>query len=429
MKVGQLAGFFVVVKALQFLIVFSTPVIQFDTSTRLFLEQLAKKDDIASWWNARFWNKIVSWDAVFFLKTAIRGGVSEFEHEHAFSQLWSRFIMVACRGNLDFYHVLKTAVVLENCLLLCATLLLYLLTVKSFEANALKSHHRHHLAQKTAILFISSSASGYFLSVYSEPLSAFLAFLGMLFREYAIFYDAYGNLSVSWIKWPLYSLASTFCFTLAFINRPNCILLGLYYVNDLVKLLKTKSFGKAFFMPFISGFCMFCFFVHHQYYEPYQTFCPERGAWCLKQILNLPLSHQSFYAFIQSHYWNVGFLRYWSPNNIPNFIFALPTIIVLWYSTVYFSHQYPCSNLKPLVLLTRIFLIILIFFAHTQVINRVSSFIPLHLWYVADRLNKLNVAKDADLKGDDKLIRFYVVWLIFWAPLQTALFASFLPPA
>ena len=428
MIISQLGAFFAGVKAIQYIIVLGTPIQQFDTSTSLLLERFTDQQTINLWWNQRFWNKLLSWDAVYFVKGIINGN-PEFEHESAFSPFWSKIVRICCRGNFEFYHVLKTAVILENGLLLLSVFVIYYLTMKTFEENALRSHQRRKLAQKSAMLFILTSATGFFLGIYSEPLSVCLTFLGLLAREVSVSYDVYGNVNCKFMRWPVYTIISTACFAAATTNRPNCVLLGFYYVSDLINLLKTRRFAQAFFMPFVSGVCMLSLFVLHQYYLPYSQFCPQRGEWCLKKIAGLPMSYQSLYSFAQHHYWNVGFMKYWTINNIPNFLFAVPNIVVMWYSTVYFSLQYPCSNLKPIIWTTRAFLLIMVLFAHIQIINRVSSFIPLHLWYIADRLNKMTITKDSAAKGDDRLIKYYVTWLIFWIPVQTTLFASFLPPA
>ncbi|KAM3161149.1 GPI mannosyltransferase 2 [Lachancea thermotolerans] len=428
MSLGRICLFFAGIKAIQFFIVLACPKSQFDTSTSLLLERFSHQSQTQSWLNTRFWNKLLSWDAAYFLKCVIVGG-PEFEHERAFSQLWCQIVRLFCGDNFELYHVIRTAVALENCIHLTSAILLYWLTAKVFKTNTLKLHQRSRLALKAAMLFIASSGTGFFLGLYSEPLSTLLSFTGLIAREYAVSYDVYGNLRSSLLRWPLYSIISTVCFTAAAANRPNCILLGLVYINDLVSLLKTRRILQATFMPLLSGACMLSFFFLQHHILPYQEFCPERGEWCHKTVFGLPVTYQSLYSFIQSHYWNVGFLRYWTLNNIPNFLIALPNFVVMWFSTVYFSIQYPCSNLKPLILLTKVFLIVLLLFAHVQIINRISSFIPLHLWYIADRLNKSAVTSKEDTKGDDKLVKFYILWLIFWIPAQTALFASFLPPA
>lgn len=74
----------------------------------------------------------------------------------------------------------------------------------------------------------------------------------------------------------------------------------------------------------------------------------------------------------------------------------------------------------------------MLFIANTQIINRVITFIPLHLWYMSDRLIKNSNddnKKDIKVKNDDLLVKYYIYWVIVWIAVQTIFFASFLPPA
>ncbi|EGA59802.1 Gpi18p [Saccharomyces cerevisiae FostersB] len=217
------------------------------------------------------------------------------------------------------------------------------------------------------------------------------------------------------------------CFTLASLNRSNCVLLGIYFIFDLIELTKNRKFVKAICFPLLSGSLMFSALLYQQYYLPYKTFCPQRGEWCKSQLFSsIFITKTSLYSYIQSHYWGVGLLKYWTPNNIPNFLFAVPNIIILIYSSIYFSKIYPSYNLKALVWITRALVVIVCFFAHVQILNRIASFLPLHLWYLADRLVKTSDPKKMENpKGDDKIVKFYIYWLAFWIPLQTILFAAF----
>ncbi|CAI7041322.1 BEM_collapsed_G0002130.mRNA.1.CDS.1 [Saccharomyces cerevisiae] len=72
----------------------------------------------------------------------------------------------------------------------------------------------------------------------------------------------------------------------------------------------------------------------------------------------------------------------------------------------------------------------MLFFAPCPNSESYSLLLPLHLWYLADRLVKTSDPKKMENpKGDDKIVKFYIYWLAFWIPLQTILFAAFLPPA
>lgn len=422
----ELSAIFIICKLAQYGLVILTPINQFDTSTELLLNRYTVEGE--KFWNRLLWNKLLSWDAVYFMKGMLaRDGKPQFEHEYAFSQLWIHLVRL-CTPNRELYSLLKVGVILENALHYLATIVLYFLTVKTFSSNTQRSVYAKSLARKTAVLFIFSSAAGFLTGVYSEPLSFALAFLGMWARQCAILTALPKHVDCSYTKLPLY-LASSVCFSLATLNRPNCILLGIYYLFDLWHMVSSRKYGKALLFPLLSGLLLFFTSIYQLYGIPYSIFCPQRGAWC-DQLYLAPFTKQSFYGFLQTHYWNQGFLKYWTLNNIPNFLFALPNFIALIYSVIYFSRIYPYYNLRPLVWITASMIIIFLLFAHVQTVNRISSFIPLHLWYIADRLVKSSNSKnEMKFRGDDRIAHYYILWVVLWVPIQTVLFASFLPPA
>ncbi|KAJ3440140.1 gpi mannosyltransferase [Anaeramoeba flamelloides] len=62
-------------------------------------------------------------------------------------------------------------------------------------------------------------------------------------------------------------------------------------------------------------------------YKAYLKFCKgstikQTPEWCLLKI-------PSIYNYIQLKYWNVGFLNYWTPLQIPNFLLAAPMIFCI----------------------------------------------------------------------------------------------------
>ncbi|AAS52689.1 AER005Cp [Eremothecium gossypii ATCC 10895] len=422
----RLTTVFFTVKLVQYLLVYFAPG-QFDTSTPLFLEKYQPLQP------EKWYHKLLSWDSVYFVKNGLQavthtnayGYVSlpEYEHEWMFSPfVWSQTLKTAGGATLRNWAapidtLLVRATLLNLVLHYVSVWLLYALTLRTFPKN-------RELAYKTSLLFILSSAAGFLLAPYSEPLSFAFSFLGMLLRMLAVEHNVYGGITLAWYNWLPYTL-SGICFSVAAANRPNCVLLGVYYIYDVLKLVRQRNWVRAVLFPCIAGSMMLGIFAYMHYYLPSVVFCPERESWCKHSLPWIHIPYKSFYSFVQGYYWRNGFLNYWTWNNVPNFLFALPNLVILWYSTVYFSYQYPLESIRPLVYITRALLLIITFFAHVQIINRISSFIPLHLWYLSDRMIKTT----GEAKGDDRLVYLYVNWLILWIPLQTVLFACFLPPA
>ena len=469
---------FLLAKLVQYSLIFFTPETPFDTSTDLLLDAFrVPLDDKLKFWNRHVWNKLLSWDAVFFIKGMVRETVPcsdnespsccttaatavylpEFEHEFAFSLLWISTVRWMAQGvfhfvnspslSQRFYITLKIAVLTTNVLHYLSSIILYFLTLSSSSMTPLLDNSRvstSHIARKTAVLFIFSSAAGFLSTIYSEPLSFFTTFIGLLSRSklirarFALRGTQTQTQTQTRKKWVLYLLGTTLPFILATINRSNCILLGLVYLYDFLHSRSSSPVSLAGMLPLTAGLLTLASFIIQQYYIPYNIFCynSNRPAWCDTSI-NVHfkfLTKQSLYKYIQSKYWNVGFLKYWAVSNIPNFVFALPNLVTMGYASWYYYfnrfNRLDRFTARPLAILTAVFLVVILMFAHVQIINRVSSFSPIHLWFVAERLSlQVGSNRRQSLTFGDKLAKCYVWWLVLWVPLQTVLFASFLPPA
>lgn len=442
---GHISLLFFTVRLIQYMLVLLTPLSSFDNSTRLLLDAYTSQEQQNKFINRHILNKLLPWDSVFFIKGIMSNeSLPAYEHEFAFSVTWTNllkciFKMVYNNTQPSFYKIVTLGIILNNILHYLSIITLYHLTFIVFSPKISTTHNKYaaQMAKKASLLHVFSSAGGFLLGIYSEPLSCLLSFVGMLAREYCTkdisYKQSFKNPIRSYI---LYTVISTMCFSVATWNRSNCILLGIFYLYDLFQLVKTKSYQKAIQFPLLSGTLMTISVVVQQYYIPYNHFCPERGEWCNTSFFNNRIfsfiTMESLYSYIQNHYWNVGFMSYWTPNNIPNFLFGLPNLIILAYSSFYYSWIYPKNSLKPLIIISMSFWFLMLFVANTQIINRVITFIPLHLWYMSDRLiknsNSVN-KRDTGVKNDDLLVRYYIYWVIVWIAVQTVLFASFLPPA
>ncbi|CCH57816.1 hypothetical protein TBLA_0A00140 [Henningerozyma blattae CBS 6284] len=461
--------FLICCRIFQYALVIFSPSPGFDTSTTLFLEEAGLCRKI-SFWETHLWNKLLSWDSIYFLKTSLQPDANpQYEHEYAFSPLWAsviRYTSVLCGIELpaDFksdtnahyldtvYAVLKIAVSLNNLLILIGSILLWHLTDIYFSNTNYSKKYRLRLCRITVTIFSVSSMAGFMTSIYSESLALCFSFTGLIFHHRSL------NISHTFKHNGVYSLLlyfwSMICFILATQVRSNCLLLGIYYLFDLLACIRNSNNIICFNIPLLSGLGLFVSWIYTQYYFPFCKFCLQnRGEWCLTtwNIPYLPfVTKISLYQYIQSIHWHVGFLKYWTINNIPNFIFALPNIVILISASVYFMKDRTFKRI-PLIYINFSLCLILIFFANVQIINRVSSFLPLHLWYIAIILinqsilndKKLKVKKEKKTISKDIIIKktflgnnihyiivnYYLIWLVIWFPLQTIFFASFLPPA
>lgn len=131
---------------------------------------------------------------------------------------------------------------------------------------------------------------------------------------------------------------------------------------------------------------------------------------------------------------NVGFLRYWTLNQLPLFMLAGPVLALLITSGIQ-SLREPSSSLKllapgtnePFRLFVRalaatqsVVALLAITNYHVQIINRLSSGYVVWYWWVASCI----------LDGKERGLGLAVtIFFVMYAGIQGCLFASFLPPA
>lgn len=128
---------------------------------------------------------------------------------------------------------------------------------------------------------------------------------------------------------------------------------------------------------------------------------------------------------------NIGFLRYWTVSNIPLFLLATPMLVVLIRSGLeqLRSRRFPVADrpsesarLLALLQSAAVAQVLLAVLAattyHVQIITRISSGYPLWYWWLA-----------ASLIRGEKTGGRVVMFMVIYAAIQGALFASFLPPA
>lgn len=167
----------------------------------------------------------------------------------------------------------------------------------------------------------------------------------------------------------------------------------------------------------------------------YFAFCRSSGPgysppWC---SYKMPF----IYSYAQSKYWNVGFLRYWTLSQLPNFLMCAPVLaLLLWFSTHYIFHvllpyvfrSYKPSNpldsplltvkLAPHAIHAFLFTLILLFASHTQIILRLAASMPFTYWAAG------YLFLEHPTWG-----KRWVTWSVVWGAVSIVLWATFLPPA
>ena len=116
----------------------------------------------------------------------------------------------------------------------------------------------------------------------------------------------------------------------------------------------------------------------------YWQFCVEGAAldrpWCHSP---LPLA----YPFVQQHYWNVGLFRYFTLQQVPNFLLAAPVLVLVALAVRAYwprNSQQWSSPVAPHVLLAATLATLAFTAMHVQIATRVlCSSTPLLYWCAA----------------------------------------------
>ncbi|PRD35097.1 UNVERIFIED_CONTAM: Pigv [Trichonephila clavipes] len=365
------------------------------------------------------------WDAQYFLHISLYG----YTHENtlAFFPLFPVLLRNSCTIlSIIFPFELSPL----NCALLSGVLLNLFLT--SLTAAALYKltqnvFHSEIFAFTSALLFCINPASIFFSALYSESLFSLLTFCGLWALERNLFFISLSGLALSASVRSNGILSAGFliyCILKKHINNVFILhnitsKLNMFLFSTL--LLKSVAYLIMFMVPFIiyqlHCYLLFCtsVFSEQDLPEIVDNFLTrndlkipsEPSKWC---YWNIPLS----YSYVQSRYWDVGFLHYYSFKQIPNFLLAAPIIIIilvscikyfikhrreLWLLGLFENKMYDTSdvfsNIKCFPYFLHIFFatIFCILFIHIQVVTRMlCSSSPILYW----------VATTAILPGNER---------------------------
>lgn len=413
---GKITASFLLVKAIQIGVVLLTSV-RFDTSSEILInkhESSAHVLDFAGVFSPllrKFLDRMVTWDMVHFSDMFVNEPV--FEHQFVFCPNWLALIRELPLWHGNFYGKLLLSILLSNVAHYLTSIIAYYYTKRFFQKKLVgNSDVIDRFSGYVSLLMVISAGGVFQTTGYSENLSNLLTMLTMILRDYSLDYQYFKHPSNKYVRnIPLYVLSGTIL-ALNFTIRANSTLLGFFYVYDLCQFAILDKDVRGTIVSILGGVQLF-FSIVNMHYKNYQVFCPARGEWCNDVFPNL-------FLYAQSEYWNNGFLKYWSLNNVPNFLFAFPTIVIhvnaIYY---YYVAELPkLRKLEPVIIINAFLLILAVFFLNVQILTRISTFLPLSYWYVADLLVSGN-----------KYGKVAVYYMLIWTFLQTSLFAAFLPPA
>jgi GPI mannosyltransferase 2 len=143
---------------------------------------------------------------------------------------------------------------------------------------------------------------------------------------------------------------------------------------------------------------------------------------------------------------NVGLFRYWTLSNAPLFLLAAPTIFVLCKSSIWAlsgdqdaldsgiakasrsaESDFHVACLRRLAVPQVLLASMALLSYHVQIVTRLSSAYPLWYIWLFSKIKRLGRKGATDMYHIDP--KTLVRWMVIYAMVQAALFASFLPPA
>ncbi|KAJ4131826.1 ER membrane glycoprotein subunit of the GPI transamidase complex-like protein [Fusarium equiseti] len=387
----------------------------YDTSTSLFFDIVhIKPTSLAT--------RLTRWDALYFMHDAVKGKV--YEQEWAFGIGMPAAVRSICEIlGLQTWESL-VAIGISHVSHLIAVLALYQLTIVL--CNDRK------LAYLAAVVHILSPAGLFISAPYAESPFACLSFIGNLLYAISL------KNSPDSLKRNLAVVGAGLSYGVSCTFRSNGLFGGVLFAVEAVKcflaLFNGFTFSKVFRLisPVLGGLLVAIGFVAPQVLA-WMRYCNgesidgEQRPWCGHRI-------PSIYTFVQEEYWDVGFLKYWTPNQIPLFLLAAPMLTILIKSgtelmrepsrglrTMTVGTDEQCRLLvRTLAALQTLLAILAITNYHVQIISRLSSGYPVWYWWVASCLMD---------KQRQSLGYGVVVFITMYATIQGGLFASFLPPA
>ncbi|OLY80369.1 GPI mannosyltransferase 2 [Smittium mucronatum] len=217
------------------------------------------------------------WDSFYFLHIAQNGYV--YEQENAFFPMYPLLI---------------------NFLAITGTHSIFFFFSNNYTLNPLDLHFFPFLVVLFPLRALIGEQLVYMLS---GIIVSNLSFVGSAVALYRLGLVLFGNEPFAYLSTILYCICPAGIFMSAMY-----IFFGRLFHVCILALISVS--GLVIFQ--VQGYHGFCISIQPR---------PGDSPWCYDQF---PL----IYNYVQDHYWGVGFLRYYTLKQLPNFVFALPMVIL-----------------------------------------------------------------------------------------------------
>jgi len=320
--------------------IFDAVVSDYDTSSLLSNDLNATLKERTPRYDDGFCSRMQSiavWDSIHVLRIAEIGDY-EYEHSRAFYPALPFLLRFLHRNSDMTMCVLTSTALVLNAVVSIVTAvvmekLAFVLLTNAKKVKCLCVQFADKcasLARTTALLYCFTPASIFHLAPgYTEAMFTFLATYGALSFARGSMYSH----KLDWRYW-LNKGTSYVFFALAASFRSNGVLLGIFPACEIAVLLFAVKRERKYWsqrltalpLHVVGGLCIALPTVLVQH-DAYKKFCgPDsryekaRRPWCAKFPPDV-------YSFVQSEYWNVGFLNSWRFSQIGNILIGIPALL------------------------------------------------------------------------------------------------------
>lgn len=391
------------------------------------------------------------WDGEYFLHIAEHG----YTYEHTL--VFYPFFPFCVRYMTNLVKLMETIIGIECEFNDLSLLIAVSLNIVFFTKAALVLHqlsieifNNYRLARITTTLFCFNPASIFFSAPYSESLYCWMSFSVML-------YCSKNQIQFALLPFVL----GLWCRSNGFIN------IGFILYNAIRDIWSKNNrnwttfvcgFVKVLFYAIVAGvafaivqsyfYTLYCEGKPFEMNEAIRNYGIEnnfvlagkqKAKWC---SYDLPFS----YSYLQSHYWNVGLLKYYELKQIPNFLLASPILTMIIYHSIKFLLANPKIALhlglfqtsnnrektKHFVYLVHALALCIfcLLFVHIQVSTRMlASSSPYIYWICAQHFlrERHQNSWKAFLQPKSRITKFIKAWFFGYFIIGTILFSNFLP--